>query len=149
MFTDTEVLALGKLVTKKTLDESRGKVEPGEFDFDFTVHVKGTAKVGNDSTKKPTVSIPIKEVLKLFVAYSGVTGKHALKAMERAVTDALIKREDNTAKGAIDEADSILKAGFAKAESIINETIENLPRTPVKGQVRMSFEEIEKVETDG
>lgn len=127
MLTNLEILALSRAVDGKLV---RDEVSVGSHMVDFTVRVCGEIKVGKDTEKVPTVSIPVKEVLALFIARSGATRQSAIALLRECMTLAL----DGGSKGsgAIDahaDIDQVFREEVSKLTA-------SLPKTPVKGQVR-------------
>ena len=127
-------LALSRAVNKKADDLAREGVVAGTYDVDMTVRLVGTIEVLEDTDKKPTVSIPMKEVLALFVARSGCTREASVKLLRECMTDAL--KHGVTGQGAIDAAADIAK----EHKAIVNEMLETLPRTFVAGAVKADIE---------
>lgn len=126
-----KLIALDKALKKKDADEARREVKPGTYPVDFTVHVSGSIKVGEDSDKVPTVSIPFKDVLALFVQRAGITRETSLKLLRECVATAL--KDDNTAAGCLDEH---IEAVYAEEVATV---LASLPRTKVAGQVRATL----------
>jgi hypothetical protein len=135
------IIALSKAVGKRQIDAARPSLTVGTHEVDFTVRVRGSLTVSEDTDKVPTVSIPMKETLALFIAYSGITGPHAANLLRRAMTDALAVKEDGEQNhrgvGAIREA-------LPKIEEIERDVVAplllTLPRTPVNGMVRANLD---------
>jgi hypothetical protein len=109
--------------------EHRDFLKPGTYNVDFTVHVSGKVSIGKDAEKTPTVSIPLKETLALFIQYSGVTRDAAIDVLRRAMTDAL--KNDTKGRGAIAELD-IVNPVF---EEVVENFLKELPKVPQKGPV--------------
>lgn len=125
----TQTIALNNALDTKVAKAAREAVEPGSFDVDFMVRVTGTINVAEDTEKTPTVSIPVKEVLALFVARSGCTREASIKLLRECLTDAL--KDGVKGEGAIEGAvdiDEVFKAEVAALTA-------SLPKTPVKGKV--------------
>lgn len=126
MFTPAETTAL----TKAAADAAREGLTVGTHEVDVTVRVTGTVSVAEDTEKTPTVSIPVKEVLALFVARSGCTREASLALLRECLTDALSKGVSGT--GAVEAAadiDEVFRAEVAALTSA-------LPKTPVRGAVK-------------
>jgi hypothetical protein len=120
--------------------DARGNVTPGDYHIDTMVRVKGTVKVGKDYTTVPTVSIPMKETLALFIHYCGCTREAAIDALRRAASESI----EATGKGAGSLADAlpVVEETLAKVQE---EVLADLPRQPRKGAVsvkRITFEEV-------
>ena len=120
-------IALSKLAAAAN---ARASLTPGEYEVDTTVHVKGTLKVGADYDTAPTVSIPLKETLALFIAYSGVTGDHAINALVKAMRQSIAT--DGTGAGVLAATMPVINATMARVEA---EVIALLPRQDRKGPV--------------
>ena len=120
--------------------QARQQVAPGEHQVDALVRVTGTVKVGEDYTTVPTVSIPMKETLALFIRYCGVTREAAIAALHRAADESIAATGKGA--GAIAEAlpfvEEVLK-------DVQREVLDGLPRQPRKGAVNIkgiTFEEV-------
>jgi len=131
--TNIEVTALNNLVAAKAAKAARDEVNPGEHAVDFTVRVTGTVKVLADTEKTPTVSIPMKEVLALFVQRSGCTREHSLALLRECMTEALSASTEG--KGAIEGAIDL----DAEFKAAVADLTASLPKTPVKGAVKASL----------
>jgi hypothetical protein len=109
---------------------ARQMLTPGEYDIDQTLHIKGTIKVGEDYDTAPTVSIPLKETLALFIAYSGITGDHAKAALVKAMQHSISLT--GTGQGELAKTMPVVNQTLAEVE---NDIIAKLPRQPRKGAV--------------
>lgn len=127
--THATTLAISKAIAKKTADEARENLAPGTYQIDQTVRVTGTLTVAEDTEKTPTVSIPFKDVLVLFVQRAGITREASLELLRTCVTEAL-KKSDGGAAGCLDEH---LEGVFSAA---VADMLATLPKTPVKGAVK-------------
>jgi hypothetical protein len=127
---DTNLLnvALGSI---KTLDVSRAAVAPGTYLIDEMVRVSGTMTVGTDYDTAPTVSLPLKEILALFVARAGCTREASIALLLSCVRDAIA--EDGRAAGEIAERSSQVEEAL---ETVKREVIDKLPRQPRRGAVK-------------
>lgn len=96
-----EVLALSKLTDAKS---DRKKVEPGHYDVDFAVHVKGVLKVSLDSSARNKTLKPEDVLAKLAEKYVELLGSNDPKL---AITVADVIR--TTAKEVI-HAGKVVKA---------------------------------------
>ena len=131
---DLTTLALSRAVSAKADKLAREGVAPGHYDLDLTVRVTGTLEVLEDTEKTPTVSIPMKEVLALFVARSGCTREHSLNLLRECMADAL--RDGVKGEGAVAAAADI----DAQYKASVAEMLATLPKTPVKGAVKADIE---------
>lgn len=138
--TPEEILAMSKAFAKKATDTARDTLTSGVYPIDFLVRVHGSLTVAEDTEKTPTVSIPVKEVLALFVARSGATRAASLALLERCLTDAL--NISTKGSGAIEELE-VVDAAFEQATTAL---LSRLPKTPVRGAVKAALE-ISKIET--
>jgi hypothetical protein len=89
-----------------------------------------------DTDKTPTVSIPMKEVLALFIARSGCTREHSLALLRECMTDAL--RDGVKGAGAVAAAADIA----AEHKKAVAEMLRDLPRTFVAGAVKADVEAV-------
>ena len=126
----TQTIALNSLIETKVAKAAREGLEVGTHQVDVTVRVTGSLTVAEDTEKTPTVSIPVKEVLALFVARSGCTREASLKLLRECLTDALA--EGTKGEGAIDGAVDI----DAEFKAMVSTLTASLPKTPVKGAVK-------------
>jgi len=129
MLTPIEKLALIK-VPKTEAENARCAVKPGVYQVDFTIRVHGNIEVANDTSKKPTVSIPLKAVVGLLLQRAGATRESSRQLLVEVMQQALKegkKAEDVFSKevAVVDEAIKELTEGV----------IDKLPKTPVKGEV--------------
>jgi hypothetical protein len=127
-------LALSRAVNKKADDLAREGVVAGTYDIDMTVRLVGSVVVAEDTDKKPTVSIPLKEVLALFVARSGCTREASVKLLRECMTDALL--HGVTGEGAVAAAADIAK----EYKAVVEDMLAGLPRTFVAGAVKADIE---------
>lgn len=139
-------IALAKAVAEKTTKAAREGLAVGTHEIDMTVRIHGTMTVAEDTSKVPTVSIPMKETLALFIKYSGITAQHATALLTRAMTEALAANDEGEqgteGKGAILAALPILESTMA---NVVKPMLESLPKTPVKGAVKTKFNITEMV----
>jgi len=130
MANDLTTTVLSKLIPARAASEARDCVAPGEYPVDFTVTVKGVVTVKEDTVKVPTVSIPIKEVLALFVARSGAMRAANIRLLAECIGDAL------SAKGGKGGATGSLSSEFdAHFGEVVASFLAGLPKTNVKGIV--------------
>ena len=129
------IVALSKAWAKKNVDAARDLMPVGTHEVDFTVHISGTMKVLEDTDKTPTVSIPMKEVLALFIRYCGITREAAITILTRAMNEAL--EESNQGAGALAAELPIIDEII---DSIVTPMLLKLKRTPVKGAVKADLE---------
>ncbi len=123
-------VALSKVIKETALKAARAGLAVGSHAVDFTVRVHGRMNVAEDTEKIPTVSIPMKETLALFIRYCGITREAAMLILERAMNDALAESSQGT--GAIAEAMPIINETM---DSVVAPLLARLTKTPVKGMV--------------
>lgn len=125
-------VALGSL---KTDASAREALAPGKYPVDATVRVVGSLSVGVDYDTVPTVSLPVKEILALFVAHAGITREATMSLLRRCVEQAIA--DEGKSAGEIAER---VAAVDAYLEVIKKEILEQLPRVPRKGAVKAKLE---------
>lgn len=122
-------------------DPAREAVGPGvykDISVELRVHV-GEMRVGNDTDRAPTSSIPWLAVCGLMVKRMGLQRDAALETMREALLEAFKLDKDA-------QAILLKETGVAEAEDMIKEeVIAKLPRTPTKGQVTVKDVEIEVI----
>lgn len=135
---DSPVLtaALAKALERQA-KAGRDRLEPGthRVNTEVTLSVRGTVKVGEDEEFIPTVAFPHKLTMALFMRYAGATGPNAMKALVRALSEALdINRLPEAQKeaklAAIREV-----ADLAVAEEAVRESLADLPKATRRGRV--------------
>lgn len=132
MANDLTMTVLSKVVPARKASEHRDGVTTGEYPVDFTVSVKGIVNVKEDTEKVPTVSIPIKETIALFLARSGALRESNIALLRECITDAL------AAKGGKGGAKGALTAEFDAAfGEVVTAFLSTLPKTKVRGEVEM------------
>ena len=82
-------IALNKAIKEKDVKTARNNLAVGQFDVDFLARIKGSLNVNHDEPYIPTIHIPLKATLALFIRYCGVTRDAAEAALIRAMTEAL------------------------------------------------------------
>lgn len=135
-----ETLALAKAVKDAAAKKAREELAVGKHSVDFTVRVSGELTVGEDESYTPTVKVPFKAALALFVRYSGVTGDAALNALVKAFTEAVEADGDTVA--ALEAS-----ADLVAAEARLNAALGELPKATRKGKVLTKLV-VEAVEDD-
>ena len=125
---------------KKGLDaKAREEVGPGvhkNLVMDLTVRV-GEIRIAPDTDKAPTCSIPMLAAMALLVKRMGFQRDKALEVLAEVMQEAI--NLDKDAKKAL-----MAETGVADAEKALKTgVIAKLPRTPVKGAVK-----VEDVEVD-
>lgn len=125
---------------KKGLDaKAREEVGPGVHNnlvMDLTVRV-GEMRIANDTDKAPTCSIPMLPTLALLLKRMGFQRDKALEMLAEVMEEAINLDKDATkallAETGVKEAQDLLKKNV----------IAKLPRTPVKGSVKVSDVEVD------
>lgn len=133
--------ALASLLTAQA-KKARKDLDPGTYEVDAHVEmdVSGVVNVSEDESYTPTVSIPLKVTMALFMRYTGVTGEHAHAALMKAMTDALeIENLSSKDKKAAVEAIEEL-ADLEAAEAKVRSGLDDLPKKNRKGKVNVSAE---------
>lgn len=123
---------LGKLLADAA-EGNRDELAVGEHPIDdiLTLKLSGTVKVSADTDKMPTCSIPLLPALALMVKRMGIQREKALDVLREVMTEALKLGKDAT-------AELLAETGVADAqETIKSEVIAKLPKTPVKGMVKV------------
>jgi hypothetical protein len=128
MASDLSVTVLSKVIPAAAEKAAREGLTAGTFDVDFTVHVKGPVTIRPDTDKTPTVSIPLKEVLALFIQRSGALRDANIALLSECIGDALAAKGGKATGALSGEFD----AHFGK---VVTAFLSTLPRTPVKGAV--------------
>jgi hypothetical protein len=113
---------------------ARDALTPGVYPINTMVQLSGQIEVFDDTDRTPTVSIPLNETLALFIAYSGITSTYAIEKLRLAMTHAI--GNTGCGKGALEATMPIVVQTMQRVE---NELLSQLPRTPVKGQVRTNL----------
>lgn len=132
MANDLTMTVLSKVIPSRKASEHRDGVTAGEYPVDFTVTVRGTVNVKEDTEKVPTVSIPIKETIALFLARSGALRESNIALLRECISDAL------SAKGGKGGAKGALTAEFDAAfGEVVTAFLATLPKTKVRGEVEM------------
>ena len=130
MASDLVTTVISKLVSAKEASAARDGVGAGTFPVSFTLTVEGTVTVRKDTEKIPTVSVPLKEVIALFLARSGATREAAIALLRECITDVL------ASKGGKGGAKGALEAEYDAAFGDLAEALlATLPKTRVRGAV--------------
>jgi hypothetical protein len=131
-------LAISKAVKDAAAKIARSEVQAGEYPVDFTLKISGTVKVGEDSDKKSTCSIPYKAVMALMVQRMGFQREKAIAIVEECVGEAI---KQSLAKGDAATSEGSLDAELEEIYTrLVDKACESLPRTPVSGQVKATLQ---------
>lgn len=166
--TPIQLLALTKLLKDAEEKKVRGQVPAGDYTVDFSVHVRGSMEVLEDTEKVPTVNIPWTEVYALLreILLQGIdelvarvdrgeaVGREELEGFRRAcglsedllvetIQEAFDRKEEAKAAGEVIKRVPEIKEAQERAKDAISR---RLAKTPVKGKVNaeMTVEEIQK-----
>lgn len=129
----TALVALHKAL--ETELKTREDLVPGTYIVSDSVSLdlKGSVVVNERELYTPTISIPLKVTLALFMRYSGITGQHALDALEKAMTESL--KLDKKAQKSIIELTTL-----DKCEEKITAMLGELPKSERKGKTLVHVE---------
>lgn len=134
---------LAKLVKDAEWKKIRPELTVGSTDFDFTVRVVGRQTVEKDTEKTPTSSLLNIDTVALILAYAGVTGENAMKAIARVCGPAMAA-DDGKAAGALANV-AELKEKLEKGKELFAKYAATLPKVPVNGDVSTKISLIEIV----
>jgi hypothetical protein len=132
--TNIELLAISKAIATKSISEARKELRAGIYEVDTTVTIKGTVKIAEDTEKTPTVSIPMKEVLALFIARAGITRESSVEILKSVMSDVL--KDGGKVAGELAQAADVDSA----YNEVVAEMLTSLPKTQVKGAVTAKVE---------
>lgn len=144
--TEATVTALNNLVEAKALKAARAGLAVGTHQVDVTVRVTGTVTVGEDYGRTPTVGVPVKEVLALFLARSGALRGANVALLQACFTEAMA---DGAGKGK-----DALKKAVTDLDTVwtdqVNAILATLPDAPVRGPVttKLAVAEVVAVQAD-
>lgn len=119
--------------------KAREEVGPGvHSDIELTLTVRvGEMRVAEDTDKAPTCSIPMLAAMALLVKRMGFQREKAFEVLQEVMTEAIKLGKDASST-------LLAETGVADAEKAIKtEVIAKLPRTPVKGAVKVSNVEVD------
>jgi len=131
---DATTVAIAKAIKAATLKAARNNLRPGEYPIDETFSLQGYIRVAKDTERTPTANIPVLEALALLLHDAGITGKNALNALKTAMIRALEQDEE------VETIISSMRENMDKAEKAVRETLESLPKVPVKGKVTTNLQ---------
>jgi glycine cleavage system protein P-like pyridoxal-binding family len=109
--------------------KERAEIQPGTYKVSEELNISLDAVVTQNGEEEytPTISIPTKVTLALFVRYSGITGQAALDALQRAMTEAVKLGEK--AEESVSEM-----ANIKEAEAKVKKMLGKLPKDKRKGK---------------
>lgn len=118
----------------KTAGDARDAADPDQTLTGLVIDMQleiDEVKIGHDSDKSPTCSIPMLATLALFIKRMGFQRDKALETLQEVMQEAMTLDKD-AVKALMAEA------GVAEAEQAVREkVIAKLPRSPVKKTVRI------------
>lgn len=141
---DTVTVALSQLIKKAALDAARAALSDGRYQVDTTVRVCGSLVIDPDCQISPTVSVPLKATLALFIRYAGITRETAIAHLTRAMTEAI----QSGSKG----EDALLAQCPAVEQTLAtvqDRVLSTLPKVTRKGRVRAFLEVTEVTQGHG
>jgi hypothetical protein len=124
--------AIAKLVADAA-KATRDDLAPGTYPVDavVTLCLDGEVKVSADTEKAPTCSIPLLPALALLAKRMGCQRDNALTILREVMIEAISLGKDAT-------TELLQETGVADIEAQIKEeVIAKLPKTPVKGSVKV------------
>lgn len=130
-------------LTKIKNEDVRDRVNPGEYDIDTTVRIRGTLKVQNDYERKTIMSLPHTEVLALALHLAGVQQDRAIKCIRDAVMGCL--SQGASAVGCVKEQIPTIENEISR---IKQEIVDQLPRQSCRGNVKFTANLIQEVSGD-
>jgi hypothetical protein len=130
-------IAIVNAIDSKSKKAARAELTAGEYEVDQMVHVSGTVKVSEDTTRTSTSSLINEEFLMLVLKRSGCTRDGAAEIIKNVATEILEgdKKDKKEAKKARKaaiadfDADGTIKTMFDKIKA-------EIPRTATKGRVK-------------
>ena len=134
-----EMLVLTKLVGKTVLASARGKLGPGLYPIDMAVRVTGSLSVESDTCKVPTVRIPQKRLMGLFLARSGALAEANLKLLQECVGDVIAESvaqdesEEDVGETCQLVAETLESRYARRYDEVVAGFLSGLVKTPVKG----------------
>lgn len=143
MLNPLEMIVLTKAIEEREAKAARSELlEETTYPVDLTVRIMGLLKVGKDYTTKPTVSVPLKSALALFIRYSGITRDAAKAVLTRAMTEALNESlsTSETVADAVNDDIAIVDDCLEQVAEMMGQ----LPRQPRKGVITTELEVIKQ-----
>ncbi len=131
---DPAVIAAAAKLLGDVATKTRASLEPGTYPIDevITIHVGGQVTVSEDSDKTPTCSLPLLASLALLLKRMGVQREGALVLLREVMIEALEMGKDARV---LLEKESGVKEGVEAIRTIV---LGSLPRSPVKGAVKVA-----------
>lgn len=129
------LLTLAKAIENELKNREEPNVGTHTVDEKLAFAIQGDVTKCAGESYTPTVDIPMKVTLALFVRYSGVTADVALKALEKAMSEAL-------AIGAKGEDKISEVANIDKAMSKVTAMLGKLPQKTRKGKTNVKVKTV-------
>jgi len=120
-----------KIIKGSAAEAARDALSAGTFPVDFVLKVTGEVTIRPDTVKVPTVSIPLKEVIALFLARSGALRENNIALLSECIGDALRAKAGGEG-GATGALTSEFDETFGE---VVNNFLATLPKTKVRGVV--------------
>lgn len=139
-FTNQEILAIAKALSKKEIDGAREDFASGqEVDVDLVVRVAGKLKRGKAFESKGTSQIPWKVAMALLLKRSGFTGPQTARLLADAIKDAIDMGKDS-------KVELLKESGVGDALALIDrELFSKLPKIQKNGNITFSAVVVEPV----
>jgi hypothetical protein len=139
-FTNEEILAIAKAISKKEIDEARKDFQSGEeVDIDLVIRVAGKLKRGTAFESKGTSQIPWKVAMALLLKRSGFTGPQTARLLADAIKDAIDMGKDS-------KTELLKQSGVGDALALIDrELFSKLPKIQKNGNITFSALLVEPV----
>jgi len=123
-------LALDKFADKK----ARGQLSPGTHEVDALVHLTGEIEILEDEQYTPTVSLPLLEIMALFIAHAGFTREHTMALIRQCCGEAI--EQTGKAQGSLkDNVDAVKKTLAIVKKEITSKLTEKTRNGKVKCKV--------------
>lgn len=154
---DTQTTVLSKIVGEKEGKAARKGVAPGSHAVDFTVHLHGSMKVGEDFERAATTSIPWLEVTTLYrevfrgaideligkidggmgVTRTDLVGMDTAGVLTTGVLVDCIRKALENGASAVGRIQDKVKEVEAGVEKLKKELVDKAPKQQVPGKVSL------------
>lgn len=135
-------MAVAKAVKDAEAKKVRKNLEVGHHKIEnLVVEINGHINVAEDEEYTPTVEIPIKATLALFIRYCGVTRAAATDALVRAMTNAIDADEkgDEKSRRIFDEIKAS-QEDIDACKQVVDASMMELPKKMRSGKVTSKLE---------
>jgi hypothetical protein len=130
----TLALALDKFKNGKARDQ----LSPGIHNINALVRLTGEIEILDDEEYTPTVSLPILEIMALFIAHAGFTREHTMALIRQCCGEAI--NQDGKAKDSLkDNVEVVTKT----LETVKKEITSKFTKQTRKGKVKCKVEAVE------